>query len=63
MPKTLPNQPLMSDEGLMPAHGIVAVNEFGESVKAHIPGELPLTIRVDGMEVVTLMTSARSLKH
>jgi len=40
----------------MPAHAIVAVNEFGESVEAHIPGELPLTIRVDGMEVVTLMT-------
>jgi FdhD protein len=56
MPKTLPNQPSMSDEGLMPAHAIVAVNEFGESVAAHIPGELPLTIRVDGMEVVTLMT-------
>lgn len=56
MPKTVPNQPSMSDEGLMPSHGIVAVNEFGESVEAHIPGELPLTIRVDGMEVVTLMT-------
>ena len=56
MPKTVPNQPSMSDEGLQPAHAIVAVNEFGESVDAHIPGELPLTIRVDGMEVVTLMT-------
>jgi len=49
-------QPRLSDEGLMPAHPIVAVNEFGEKVNAHIPGELPLTIRVDGMEVVTLMT-------
>ena len=49
-------QPFLSDEGLTPAHGVVAVNEFGESVDAHIPGELPLTIRVDGMEVVTLMT-------
>lgn len=48
--------PRLSNESLMPAHGIVAVNEFGESVEAHIPGELPLTIRVDGMEVVTLMT-------
>ena len=56
MSKTVPNQPSMSDEGLMPSHGIVAVNEFGEPVDAHIPGELPLTIRVDGMEVVTLMT-------
>lgn len=49
-------QPALSDEGLMPAHAITAVNEFGEEVDAHIPGELPLTIRVDGMEVVTLMT-------
>lgn len=40
----------------MPAHGVVATNEFGDKVDAHIPGELPLTIRVDGMEVVTLMT-------
>ncbi len=48
--------PSLSNESLMPAHGVVAVNEFGESVEAHIPGELPLTIRVDGMEVVTLMT-------
>ncbi len=40
----------------MPAHEVVAINEFGESVNAHVPGELPLTIRVDGMEVVTLMT-------
>jgi len=49
-------QPFLSDEGLQPAHGVVAVNEFGDAVDAHIPGELPLTIRVDGMEVVTLMT-------
>ncbi len=48
--------PSLSNESLMPAHAVVAVNEFGESVDAHIPGELPLTIRVDGMEVVTLMT-------
>jgi FdhD protein len=51
-----PYLPSLSNEGLMPAHAVVAVNEFGESVDAHIPGELPLTIRVDGMEVVTLMT-------
>ena len=57
-PLTMPDQQKLriSDEGLMPAHPIVAVNEFGERVDAHIPGELPLTIRVDGMEVVTLMT-------
>ncbi|NND91588.1 MAG: formate dehydrogenase accessory sulfurtransferase FdhD [Granulosicoccus sp.] len=56
MPATARYLPVLSDEGLKPAHGVVAVNEFRESVDAHIPGELPLTIRVDGMEVVTLMT-------
>ncbi|ASJ75119.1 formate dehydrogenase accessory sulfurtransferase FdhD [Granulosicoccus antarcticus] len=48
--------PSLSNESLMPAHGVIAINEFGESVEAFIPGELPLTIQVDGMEVVTLMT-------
>jgi len=49
-------RPVLTDQGLEPAHAIQAVNEFGETVPVHIPGELPLTIRVDGMEVVTLMT-------
>lgn len=48
--------PTLSDAGLEPAFGTPAVNEFGETVQVHIPGELPLTLRVDGMEVVTLMT-------
>lgn len=56
MHATAQSLPRLSNESLMPAHGIVAVNEFGESIEAYIPGELPLTIRVDGMEVVTLMT-------
>lgn len=51
-----PYRPTMTSAGLDPAHGVTAVNEFGESVDAHVPGELPLTILVDGMEVVTLMT-------
>lgn len=49
-------QPELSDEGLSPAHGVRAQNEFGEFTDVHIPGEMPLTLRVDGMEVVTLMT-------
>jgi FdhD protein len=49
-------QPTMSNSGLQPAHGVQAVNAFGNTVDVHIPGELPLTIRVDGMEIVTLMT-------
>ena len=49
-------KPEMTSAGLQAAHGINATNEFGEQVDVHIPGELPLTIRVDDMEVVTLMT-------
>jgi FdhD protein len=50
------NRPTLTDEGLDPAHGVPAMNEFGETLNVFVPGELPLTIRVDGMEVVTLMT-------
>ncbi len=46
----------LTDESLPPAHTTSAVNEFGETLEVHIPGELPLTLVVDGMEVVTLMT-------
>lgn len=49
-------QPTMTQAGLQPAHSVTATNEFGEDTAVHIPGELPLTIRVDDMEVVTLMT-------
>ncbi len=48
--------PVLSNESLNPAHNVTVINEFGDAVAAHIPGELPLTLRVDGMEVVTLMT-------
>ena len=49
-------RPLMSDEGLDPAYDVKATDEFGETRDVHIPGEIPLTLKVDGMEVVTLMT-------
>lgn len=49
-------QPTMTSEGLDPAHHISVTNEFGESVEASIPGEVPLTIKVDDNEIVTLMT-------
>ncbi len=49
-------QPEMSNAGVDPSHGVSATNEFGESTEVNIPGEIPLTIKVDGMEVVTLMT-------
>lgn len=49
-------RPEMTNAGLDPAHGVPAIDEHGESRDVYVPGELPLTIRVDGMEVVTLMT-------
>lgn len=55
-PGALQRRPSLTDSGLEPSHAARAVNEFGEHVDVHVPGELPLTIRVDGMEVVTLMT-------
>ncbi len=48
--------PTLTNCGLDPAHATQAVNEFGETVDVHVPSEVPLTLRVDGMEVVTLMT-------
>ncbi len=50
------NTPQLSSAGLDPAHAVEAVDEFGELRAVHVPGEIPLTLRVDGMEVVTLMT-------
>ena len=38
------------------AHQVVALDHFGLKRKVMIAGEFPLTIRVDGQEVVTLMT-------
>lgn len=49
-------QPTMTDAGVDPAHAVDAVDEFGETRPVHIPGEIPLTLKVDDMEVVTLMT-------
>jgi len=49
-------QPEMTSAGLHPAHDVSAVNEFGEQQAVQIPGEIPLTVKVDDMEVVTLMT-------
>ena len=46
----------MSAAGLSPTHAVVAVDEFGKTRDVHIAGESPLTLKVDGREVVTLMT-------
>ncbi len=48
--------PILSDEGLAPTHAVHAVDEFGHTRDVHVAGEQPLTLKVDGREVVTLMT-------
>jgi FdhD protein len=49
-------RPKMSNQGLAPTHAVTAVDEFGEEREMHVAGELPLTIKVDDREIVTLMT-------
>jgi len=46
----------MSQSGLRPTHPVMVVNEYGEQSEQQIPGEFPLTIRIDDTEIVTLMT-------
>ena len=49
-------RPEMSQAGLSPTHDVVAIDEFGGERDMSIAGESPLTVKVDGQEVVTLMT-------
>ena len=48
--------PVLSDQGLQSIHRVPSHNQFGEAQSINIVGELPLTIKVDGQELVTLMT-------
>lgn len=52
----IPYRPRMSSAGLAPTHPVIAVDEYGHERDMHIAGEFPLTIKVDGREIVTLMT-------
>ncbi len=51
-----PYRPTMSHAGLSPTHAVEAVDEFGDTREVHVAGESPLTLYVDGREIVTLMT-------
>ena len=51
-----PYRPRMTRAGLAPTHPVRAVDERGEPRDQHVAGEFPLTLKVDGREVVTLMT-------
>ncbi len=46
----------MSRAGLQPVHQLEVVDHRGKTRQVAIPGESPLTIKVDGREIVTLMT-------
>jgi len=53
---TVAYHPRMSDAGLAPTHTVEAVDEQGDRQAVEVAGEFPLTIKVDGREIVTLMT-------
>lgn len=52
---TLP-RPRLSRAGLTRVHQVEVVDQRGQPGVVSIPGESPLTIKVDGREIVTLMT-------
>lgn len=56
LPQAQAYRPYMTRAGLEPTHAVQAVDEYGERRDGRIAGEFPLTIKVDGQEVVTLMT-------
>ncbi|MBF2759044.1 MAG: formate dehydrogenase accessory sulfurtransferase FdhD [Ectothiorhodospiraceae bacterium AqS1] len=49
-------KPRMTRAGLAPTHAVRAVDEYGALRDLQIAGERPLTLKVDGREIVTLMT-------
>lgn len=56
MPQDPAYKPQLSRAGLAPTHAVRAVDEFGEARDVQVAGESPLTLYVDGREIVTLMT-------
>jgi len=48
--------PKMTDQGLESIHKVASRNQFGEEQEINIVDEIPLTIKIDGEELVTLMT-------
>jgi len=46
----------MSAASLSPIHKVAAFDQSGSPIELWIPGEVPLTIKVDNNEVLTLMT-------
>ena len=48
--------PVLTNEGLESIHQVDSRNQYGMDQQVNIVDELPLTIKVDGEELVTLMT-------
>ncbi len=48
--------PELSQAGLSPTHTVTATDENGQRREVEVAGETPLTLKVDGREIVTLMT-------
>ena len=49
-------KPQLSQSGLSPTHCVQAMDEQGDFREVQVAGESPLTLYVDGKEIVTLMT-------
>ena len=49
-------RPEISNAGLSPTHPVTVVDEYRAPRQVEVPGESPLTLYVDGREIVTLMT-------
>lgn len=56
-------RPEMTDAGLAPTQAVAAVDEHGQPREVHIADERPLTLYVDKLEVVTLMTLGAHPEH
>ncbi len=50
------DRPALSHAGLESIHQVTALDQFGNQKEIQVAGEVPLTIKVDGQELVTLMT-------
>ncbi len=46
----------ISDNGLSPTSNILVYNHLNEELNSTVAGELPLTIKINDLEIITLMT-------
>ena len=46
----------ISSNGLSPTNAVTTYNHLGDKIDSKVAGELPLTIKINGTEIITLMT-------